>query len=312
VRTCSACGKENPDINAFCGQCGAPLVPRDVPRFDAASSAELLREVMGDGNLDPGRYEYPGDAEGVQRLKSLRLDTIVKFYIKYWTGPQGMATLLGNAVEITGKQFPDLHALAEHAASNLRMQVPRVFIIQEPSMNAATYGVDQDNFVMLTSALVDNLKPEEIVHTLGHEFGHIKSNHVLYLNAANWAISGAIALLGMIVAGPVGLIVGPAFRMALNDWSRKAEFTADRAGLLATRDLNASVLSLAKITLGSRSLMEKIDLEAFMEQLEEKAAVDYGFVELFQSHPFMPKRVKELHDFYKAEYRSIVLDVPGL
>lgn len=273
---------------------------------EQAPSDRLLDEVLGgkELGLDPSLYEYPGDRAGVERLKALHIDKIVKLYIRYWSGPQGMAALLGNAVEITQKQFGDIYQTGARAASNLRMPVPRMFVLQNPTMNAATYGVDEQNFVMLTSALMDALQPGELAFTLGHEFGHIKSNHVLYLNAAHWAISGALALLGMIVAGPIGLIVGPAFRVALNEWSRKAEYTADRAGLIASGDLNSSILSLVKITVGSRSLIDKVDLEAFLEQMEERAAQEYGFVEMFQSHPFMPKRVKEIKAFYETGFRA--------
>jgi Zn-dependent protease with chaperone function len=281
--------------------CGKRFLTGQTP------SDRLLDEVLGGkgSELDPSLYEYPGDREGVERLKALQIDKIVKLYIRYWSGPQGMAALLGNAIEITRKQFGDIYQTGVRAASNLSMPVPRMFVLQNPIMNAATYGVDEQNFVMLTSALVDALSGDELAFTLGHEFGHIKSNHVLYLNAAHWAISGAVALLGMIVAGPIGLIVGPAFRVALNEWSRKAEYTADRAGLIACRDLNSSILSLVKITLGSRSLIDKVDLEAFLEQMEERAAQEYGFVEMFQSHPFMPKRVKEIKDFYATGFRFV-------
>lgn len=272
----------------------------------------LLDVVLNERKLSPSKYEYPGDREGINRLVSLHIDKVVKLYIKYWSGPQGVAMLLGNAIEITPVQFGEIYELALQAARNLQMHVPRMFIVQNPVMNAATYGVDDDNFVILTSSLVEALKPQELMFTLGHEFGHIKSNHVLYLNAANWAISGAIALLGMIVAGgPLGLILGPAFKMAVNDWSRKAEYTADRAGLLACRDLDAAVLSLVKLTVGAKSLVDKIDLKAFLRQVEEKTAVDYGFVELFQSHPFMPKRVKELQTFYHTQYPAIIAEISG-
>ncbi len=302
MRSCPVCHSANPDDRVTCVSCGARL--GGTPD----SADKLLDDILAGtaAELDTALYEYPGDREGVERLKSLQIDKIVKLYIRYWSGPQGMATLLGNAIEITRKQFGEIYQAGAGAAANLRMPVPRMFILQNPIMNAATYGVDEQNFVMLTSALVDALSPDELSFTLGHEFGHIKSNHVLYLNAANWAISGAIALLGMIVAGPIGLIVGPAFRMALNEWSRKAEYTADRAGLLASRDLNSSILSLVKITLGSKSLIDKVDLEAFLEQMEERAAQEYGFVEMFQSHPFMPKRVMELKSFYEGGYRALV------
>jgi len=57
-------------------------------------------------------------------------------------------------------------------------------------------------------------------------------------------------------------------------------------------------------------LMDKVDLDAFLEQLEQKAAQDYGFVEKFQSHPFMPKRVRQLQDFYRSSYSRVVADLP--
>ena len=51
-------------------------------------------------------------------------------------------------------------------------------------------------------------------------------------------------------------------------WSRKAEFTADRGGVLASRDLKSSVSALAKVAIGGE-LYEELNLAKFINQEKE-------------------------------------------
>ncbi len=88
--------------------------------------------------------------------------------------------------------------------------------------------------------------------------------------------------------------------LALQEWSRKAEVSCDRAGLLAVQDLDVSIGLLAVMAGGLRGRSTEINLEAFVEQSNDYLSAEglnayYKFMStLGRSHPFPVVRVAEL------------------
>ena len=64
--------------------------------------------------------------------------------------------------------------------------------------------------------------------------------------------------------------------LALNAWARRAEITCDRAGLICTRDLDASIGCLVKLALGSRKLYSDINLDEYLAPARGGAAGAWG------------------------------------
>ncbi|HAI21363.1 MAG TPA: hypothetical protein DCM14_05655, partial [Clostridiales bacterium UBA8153] len=115
--------------------------------------------------------------------------------------------------------------------------------------------------------------------------------------AAWFLAQGAAAYLGRVVLLPA--------RMALEAWMRKAEFTADRAGLLCCQDPQVASLALIKLALGSLSLVSQINVEEYLKQSEELRG-GYGPVaEFFQTHPFIANRIQELRAFHREGYEAV-------
>jgi hypothetical protein len=96
-------------------------------------------------------------------------------------------------------------------------------------------------------------------------------------------------------------IVTPA-TLALQSWTRRAEITSDRAGLLCSGELPDSVRALTKLALGSQKLAERLDLDEYLKQLEESQQGPGRMVEAMQSHPYLPKRVQALRLFAQTHY----------
>jgi Zn-dependent protease with chaperone function len=179
-----------------------------------------------------------------------------------------------------------------------------VYVVNQFSLNAATYGTNDDSFILLHSALIDHLSDEELVSVIGHECGHIHNSHVVYLTALHYLRVMASMFLRWI-ATPATL--------ALNAWARRAEVTCDRAGLLCTRDLEVSTRALAKLALGSTKLYEQLNLEAFVDQYEEGRQGIGAIAEVMATHPWLPKRVKALRLFAQSRlYREHIGQQGGL
>jgi Zn-dependent protease with chaperone function len=214
----------------------------------------------------------------------------------------GQSSLLGHAVKVGERQFPRIHALAKTASETLDIATPRVFVVNDPRFNAATYGTNDDSFVIVHSALVDHYSDAELLTVIGHECGHIHNAHVAYLTALHYLTSMA----GFFVPW----VLQPAL-IALRAWSRRAEITCDRAGMLVSRDTIASERAIAKLAVGSARLYEEFDIEAFLEQHEESSRGMGKYMEVFSTHPWLPKRLLAMRVFGESRlYRGHVSPDP--
>jgi Zn-dependent protease with chaperone function len=145
---------------------------------------------------------------------------------------------------------------------------------------------------VIYAGLADQLDSQELSFVLGHEMGHIQNQHVVYMT-----------LLRMLTQG-LGLFTRWAVRpaeLALSAWSRSAEVTCDRAGLLCCGDLQVATRALVKIACGSRQLYEQLNLDSYLSQLRDGRDGIGRFGELLASHPYIPKRVQALHVFAQSE-----------
>jgi Zn-dependent protease with chaperone function len=181
--------------------------------------------------------------------------------------------------------------------------VPQVYVVSNPNLNAATYGTNEESFIMVHSALIDHYTDEELLTVLGHECGHIHNSHVVYLTTLHYLTQMA----GVFVQWAVQ----PAL-IALRAWSRRAEITCDRAGMLCSKNAQVSARSLTKLVLGSKKLYEEFNLDAFLEQYEEGKDGIGKYMEVFATHPWLPKRVLAMRVFAESEiFRKAANAGPG-
>jgi Zn-dependent protease with chaperone function len=221
----------------------------------------------------------------------LAVTSTVRMFKQVWRNQ-----LLGNAVKVSDRQFPRIQGLVKECADTLHIAAPVVYIVNDPRLNAATYGTNEESFIMIHSALIDHYSDEELLTVIGHECGHIHNSHVVYLTALHYLTRMA----GVFVRWAVE----PAL-VALRAWSRRAEITCDRAGMLCGKSEIVAQRALTKLALGSKKLYEEFNLEAFLEQYEEGKDGMGKYMEIFATHPWLPKRVLAMRVFAEsALYRS--------
>ncbi|HQB43016.1 MAG TPA: M48 family metallopeptidase, partial [Polyangiaceae bacterium] len=148
-------------------------------------------------------YAYISDRQtraAFQRLVPVQLavEAVVRMFKAF-----GKNELLGTSVRVGPRQFPRVHGIAQSCARSLGIATPTVYIANNPTLNAGTFGTNDDSFILVHSALVDHMSDEELTSVLGHECGHIHNSHVVYLTALHFLTRMA----GRFVRG----IVFPAF-----------------------------------------------------------------------------------------------------
>lgn len=247
-------------------------------------------------------YAYAGDLKVRQTLGKIRPVTLAaEAAVRFWQTVE-KSRMLGTAVKVTEKQFPNLHQLARRCADTLQIDPPTLYVSPNiGSLNAHTFGTTDDAYIVLNAALIDHLSEPELLDVIGHECGHIQNDHAVYLTTLYFLTQAGGTLLRWGAKPAV---------LALKAWARRAEITCDRSGLLCTKDLDVSIGCLVKLALGSKKLYSAINLDEYLQQLDE-ARGPGRFDELSRSHPYLPKRVAALRLFAQTTYFKSLVKGPG-
>ena len=233
-----------------------PQIDLSFSRYVAARKGEASAR-----SREGAVYAYAGDQKVRATLDRIRPVTLaVEATVRLWQSVE-KSRMLGTAVKVTEKQFPNVWKLGVKCAEALRIPIPTLYVSPNiGSLNAHTFGTGDDPYVVVNAALIDHLSDVELLDVIGHECGHIQNNHVVYMTTLFFLTRAANMFLRWSVKPAV---------MALNAWARRAEVTCDRSGLICTRDLDASIGCLVKLAIGSRKLYSDINLDEYLAQMEE-------------------------------------------
>ncbi|MEM1415358.1 MAG: M48 family metallopeptidase [Myxococcota bacterium] len=256
------------------------------------------RETHG-GTDERTRYAYGPDLKMLRAFRRMRpLEAGVGEIVRRYEGVL-RNQFLGTTVRVGPKQLPGLHALAKSCAETLDVPLPTLYVVNDPRMNAFTFGTDKEAFIVLHSQLIDHMDETELKFVIGHEMGHVQNKHVVYGTALQ-ILRSPVAVLSAVLR--LLLPIDAALRGALLAWARNAEITCDRAGLLCCGDLDAATRSFLKIACGSTKLYAELDVDAYLEQLEDGRKGVGRLGELGASHPYLPKRIQALRLFAESAY----------
>src|SRR4051812_37905373 len=209
-------------------------------------------------------WEHPADRAALNTLRAIPgFDEVVRKVAGFF-GERGIRQLfLGDAVKVTAGERPQLHAMGTGGVGTLDLaERPGVYVTQAPIVNAMAVGFVKP-FVVVNSGMLETLTDEELRSVLGHELGHIMSGHptyttiaiiLLYFGVSNLPFLAAVAILP--------------FQLALLEWYRKSEFSADRAGLLAVQDLNTVMGTEMKLA-GGKEYGDTLRVDEFIRQAEQ-------------------------------------------
>lgn len=247
-------------------------------------------------------WEHPADRAALNALRALPgFDEMLRRVMGF-LGERGVRQLfLANAVRVGPKQRPKLNTLYTEVLETL--DAPErwdLYVSQTPVANAMAVGF-QRPFVVFNSGMIELLDEDERRAVLAHEVGHIMSGHPTYTTLAIILLTIGLSNLPMLA----GLALLP-FELAILEWYRKSEFSADRAALLGTQDIKKTQSVHLKLA-GGNVLDDPIDLDSFLEQAKEYETMAgpwdkvWQFINtVFRTHPFATVRAGELQRWIDA------------
>lgn len=305
---CRFCGQRNQTRSgtgeARCGRCRLLLSEEPHKKFP-----QLTKE----------QYIHPADRKALAALRAIPgIDTALKKLLAV-TGESAIRVIFtASAVKVTPEQCPDLHAKLQVACATLGVDMPELFVQQNPVVSAFTGGVERP-VIVLYSSLLERLTDEEVLAVVAHEVGHIHAEHVLYLTAARLIeFLAKTALLASPLATIVKELLSATMRGALLAWARRAELSCDRAALLVTQD--AQVVGRTMMKLCGGTFASRVDYEQFLAQARDfqknydEKALDRFWADIItsgMSHPFPVWRVSEILQWVESgDYKQLMTGKP--
>ncbi|MDD3001254.1 MAG: M48 family metallopeptidase, partial [Candidatus Riflebacteria bacterium] len=221
-------------------------------------------------------------------------------------------TNLASNIQVRGKMLPNVRRILRETAEILNVPEPDLYVTTHPVPNSYTYGETRP-FIVVTSGLLELFSEPEIMFVFAHELGHIKCGHVLYKTMARnfkmvleLASAATFGFSGMISAG---------LEMAIYDWERKSELSADRAGLIAVQSQRTANLAFMKLAAAAPKYYDDMDEAEFLRQIrsyEDSSDESFinktytAFITAKMSHPFTIMRAKHIDNWIKdGEYSKI-------
>lgn len=211
--------------------------------------------------LRADQFRHPLDLEATRALQQLPgLDVLVRMVVAPLAESFFHLENLASGLQVSDRQLPSLHAALVEACQILDLEVPQLYVRQNPVPNAYTFAMrGKRPFIVIHTALLELLTPAETQAVIAHELGHLKCDHSLYLTVANLITLAASQL-------PFGEGLSQGLQNQLMEWVRCAEFTCDRAALLVAQDPRIVASLLMKLCGGSPSLVAELSVEAFIDQ----------------------------------------------
>ncbi len=265
--------------------------------------------------LNADHFRHPLDQQATETLKQI---PGIDIAIRSLLGPMGEQFFylenIAVSVLVGPKQLPDIYNLLAEACQILDLDIPQLYIKQHPVPNAYTFAMrGKQPFIVVHTSLVELLEPAELQAVIGHELGHLKCDHGVYLTLANLLALATSQL-------PFGAVLIQNWQSKIMEWVRCAEFTCDRAALLATQDARTVASVLMKLSGGSPTLSPQLSLDAFLAQAESYDAISENEIgELLKqmktdelSHPVPVLRAREINRWATTpSYQSLLESRPA-
>jgi Zn-dependent protease with chaperone function len=274
-----------------------------------ATGADPVRRRVVLTGISSRAWEHPADRGALSALRELRgFDDVLKALSGLWNERALRLEYLGSAIRVDDRQYPRVYRLFAEAAATLDVtELPELYVQYDRSINGMCIGMSKP-FIVINSGALELLDDEELRCLLGHEIGHLLSGHAIYRTMAMILHDWAARLAWL----PVGSLALRAISAGLREWWRKAELSADRAGLLAGQDPHASLRLEMKLAGGGD--LSEVDVTAFLEQAAEydragdlrDSMIKIGMV-LDRTHPLPVARAAALRGWIDSgEYQRVL------
>lgn len=230
---------------------------------------------------------------------------------------------MNNAREVSESDAPDLYHIVEDMAMVAQIPTPRVFVVEDDSLNAFATGSNPKNAaVATTTGLLATMNREELESVIGHEVSHIR-NYDIRISTVAVALASAVTLLSsigsrmmwfggrenrrrsdnrdenglsmlLLLFSILSLILAPlAATLVQLAISRQREYLADASSVELTRNPEGMIKALQKLE-QSEPMQQQIDEASAALYINDPIKKENRMTALFNTHPSISSRIERL------------------
>ncbi len=130
--------------------------------------------------MDVRDIMHPEDAKALQMLKKLKgFDDLIRWMMENGYEKTFRGENLGFMLKVSERNFPEINLLFRSVVQQVGINMPELYIYNDPEMNAYTYG-ETKTFVAISSSIIEKMTIDEVRCIMAHECGHILCQHTLY------------------------------------------------------------------------------------------------------------------------------------
>ena len=237
------------------------------------------------------QIRFTGDKQLQETLlkdRSLKRETDAMLKDQTKHAKKHLRSLLGQSLRVSLSSSPEIYRQFLHCQETLHLEDKELhpFIYNSHEINAYCFYDGNEITIGVSSQLIKTMSHKELTFIIGHEFGHALYEH--YRLPAFGLCQGHLP---------------PSKALKLMSWSRQAEISADRAGLLCCEDIDAATISFIKMSCGLGEPYISFDIDDFISQVDEIEKLENAdnADECYSTHPLSPLRVLALNNFWLSD-----------
>jgi heat shock protein HtpX len=243
-----------------------------------------------------------------------------------WAGHSTFIRMATSSKPLERTENKRVYNLAENLCISQGIATPKLFIIDDDSLNAFASGINNSSYsISLSKGIIEKLNDEELEGVIAHELTHIKNRDVrlliisivfvgifsflaeLAFRSLRFASSGkrnsdkdskssgAIILIAIAITA-VAYLISILLRFGI---SRKREYLADAGAAEITKKPYALASALRKIS--GDPMIEAVEsrdvAQLFIQNPQLSAHKSASWDNLFSTHPSIEKRIALLEQF---------------
>ena len=269
---------------------------------------------------NPPQNGYPAVSVNFTRtIPFVIAGTFIWFTVAWFSHSMMIRKATGSS-PLERKENKRVYNLVENLCIARGMKIPKIFVIEDSSLNAFASGISEDTYaISLSRGIIDKLDDHELEAVIAHEMTHISNRDVRLLIISvifvgifaflsemtlrsiqyrgwtrNGKNNGAIMLAALIITA-VAYLISLLLRFGI---SRSREYMADAGAAELTRNPHALASALRKIS--NDPWIEAVKNRDVAQMFIDNPKPGTGKLSrsnLFATHPPIGKRIALLEQF---------------